>query len=270
MVMGSKWIPWPNWFYIGLGWIALNFLLDVLFRLRVDNWQNRPRFTNPVSIVGDVRYMIFLLLMAGFWTSFNQLFITVPEYIRDYTDTNDLVRSLSAIGIHLDISNPKWFDGGKIKPEYLINLNAFGIICLQVLISYLARNIRPLVTIVSGIVVTVLSFLVFLGGAQGWFVVAAILVFSVGEMLASPKSKEYAGRIAPPDKVGMYMGYFYWCTALGNLFGGIVSGQSYQHFGPSGIDDPDRMWWLFSGLALITAVALVIYNRWVGGEREVD
>jgi dipeptide/tripeptide permease len=270
MVMGSKWISWPDWFFIGLGWIGFNFVLDLTFRAVLPRWRDRPRFTSPVSMVGDVRYMIFLLLMAGFWTSFNQLFITVPEYIRDYTDTGDLVRSLSALGINLDPSSTKWFDNGKIKPEYLINLNAFGIICLQVLISYLARNVRPLVTIVSGIIVTVLSFLVFLGGAQGWFVVAAILVFSVGEMLASPKSKEYAGRIAPPDKVGMYMGYFYWCTALGNLFGGIVSGQSYQHFGPAGVNDPDKMWWLFSGLALVTAVALVIYNRWVGGERDTD
>jgi hypothetical protein len=42
----------------------------------------------------------------------------------------------------------------------------------------------------------------------------------------------YAGRIAPPDKVGMYMGYFYWCVALGTLVGGLLSGVAYQHFGP--------------------------------------
>ena len=34
--------------------------------------------------VGEGRYLIFLLLMAGFWTSFNQIFMTLPEYIRDY------------------------------------------------------------------------------------------------------------------------------------------------------------------------------------------
>jgi MFS family permease len=80
-------------------------------------------------------------------------------------------------------------------------------------------------------------------------------------MLASPRSKEYAGRIAPPDKVGMYMGYFYWCVALGNLFGGLLSGVSYQYFGPHGIDRPDAMWVLFAALAAITAVGLVLYNR---------
>ena len=34
-----------------------------------------------------------------------------------------------------------------------------------------------------------------------------------GEMMASPKSNEYTGKIAPPEKVAMYVGYFYWCVA---------------------------------------------------------
>ena len=116
-------------------------------------------------------------------------------------------------------------------------------------------------TIITGVIVTVVSFLLYLLGASGWVVVSAVLVFSVGEMLASPKSKEYAGRIAPPDKVGMYMGYFYWCVALGNLFGGLLSGVSYQYFGPKGIDRPDIMWIIFAAFARVTAVLLAIYNR---------
>jgi len=130
-----------------------------------------------------------------------------------------------------------------------------------VLISYLVRKTSPLTSIIAGVTVTVASFLMYLAGASGWIVVSAILVFSVGEMLASPRSKEYAGRIAPPDKVGMYMGYFYWCVALGNLFGGLLSGVAYQHFGPAGVDNPDLMWVLFAVLAASTAVMLVVYNK---------
>jgi len=54
-----------------------------------------------------------------------------------------------------------------------------------------------------------------------------------------PRSKENAGRLAPPEKVGMYMGSFYWCAALGNLFGGVVTGVAYQLFGPEGINRPE-------------------------------
>ena len=114
------------------------------------------------------------------------------------------------------------------------------------------------------------EWLMCLSGVGGWVIVAAVLVFSVGEMLASPKSKEYAGRIAPPDKVGMYMGYFYWCVALGNLFGGLLSGVMYQHFGPKGIDRPDIMWVSFAVMGGLTALALGLYNHWIRRRQASD
>jgi dipeptide/tripeptide permease len=224
--------------------------------------------------IGEGRYLLFLLLMAGFWVSFNQIFMTLPEYIRDYVDTSDLIATfgpvagwITGIAQSMGADTSNWsravLDNGQVKPEHLINLNAFGIICFQVLISYLMRKTTPLVSIIAGVCVTIASFGLYLLGMTGWIVVSAILVFSVGEMMASPRSKEYAGRIAPPEKVGMYMGYFYWCVALGHLFGGLLSGLAYQHFGPKGIDNPDIMWIIFAALAGTTAVSLVIYNRWM-------
>jgi dipeptide/tripeptide permease len=263
LVMGSKWWSFGRVAVIAGVWLGFNLVLDLWLRAR-GRGANAPWMLQPM-LVGEGRYLVFLLLMAGFWTSFNQIFMTVPEYIRDYVDTTDLVHLLStgAGGIGADITG--WsralLEHGQIKPEYLINLNAFGIICFQVLISFLVRKTSPLTSIIWGVAVTVISFLVYLVAPTGWVVVGAILVFSVGEMLASPRSKEYAGRIAPPEKVGMYMGYFYWCVALGNLFGGLLSGVSYQHFGPHGVDRPDLMWLLFAFLAATTAVALVFYHR---------
>ncbi|MEK7706349.1 MAG: MFS transporter [Myxococcota bacterium] len=264
LVMGSRWLPFDRVGLYALVWVAANLLVDVIVRARWAGWEQLPFLRQPAMRIGDGRYMLFLLLMAGFWTSFNQLFITVPEYIRDYTNTDGIVASLAAVGIDLRSAGATVFDHGKIKPEYLINLNAAGIIVFQVLVSILARKLKAFTTIVSGIVITIVSFLVFLGGAEGWMVVAAILIFSFGEMMASPKSKEYAGRIAPPDKVGMYMGYFFWCVALGNLFGGLLSGRAYGYFGPQGINRPEIMWWIFAGLAGLTAVSLLAYDRWVG------
>jgi hypothetical protein len=89
----------------------------------------------------------------------------------------------------------------------------------------------------------------------------AIVVFSVGEMLAGPRSKECPGGIALPAKVGMYMRYFSWCAALGNLFGDLFSGIAYQHLGPHGVDRSDLMWILFAAFAAVTEVTLVIYKQ---------
>ena len=271
LVMGSKWWSFSLVGMVAAGWLAINLILDVLFRADNSSRASRKWYSQPM-IIGEGRYLLFLLLMAGFWISFNQIFMTLPEYIRDYVDTSDLITSFTPIAgwftgiagaIGFDTSN--WhravLEHGQIKPEHLINLNAFGIICFQVLVSYFMRKTSPLTSIIAGVCVTIASFGLYLVGMSGWIVVSAILVFSVGEMMASPRSKEYAGRIAPPEKVGMYMGYFYWCVALGNLFGGLLSGLSYQYFGPQGINRPDLMWILFAALAGITAVSLVIYNQ---------
>jgi len=273
LVMGSKWLPPVVYLPAAAGWIALNLLVDMELRGGRDD---RVWFLQPMK-VGEGRYLVFLVLMAFFWTSFNQIFMTLPEYIRDYADTTDIIRSLTplagwitGVAQNLGLDTSQWARGylehGQVKPEHIINLNAAGIIFFQILIAYFVRRLPPLTCIIMGSFVTVISFLLYLIGQGGWVIVVAVLVFSVGEMLASPRSKEYAGRIAPPEKVGMYMGYFYWCVALGNLFGGLLSGGLYQHFGPverGGVDNPAVMWMIFAGLAMVSVVLLSVYDRWV-------
>jgi len=278
LVMGSKWWSFSLVAMVAAAWLALNLVLDVL--LRAANTPGSARWYAEPMAIGEGRYLLFLLLMAGFWISFNQIFMTLPEYIRDYVDTSDIIATFTpfamwftgvATSLGFDTSN--WsravLEHGQVKPEHLINLNALGIICFQVLVSFLMRKTSPLTSIIVGVCVTIASFGLYLVGMSGWIVVSAILVFSVGEMMASPRSKEYAGRIAPPEKVGMYMGYFYWCVALGHLFGGLLSGQAYQYFGPQGIDRPGIMWIIFAALAGITAVSLVIYNHRVMSKGQV-
>lgn len=274
LVMGSKWLEPIVYLPAAGGWLLLNLLVDLPLRRKRGeggSWLLQP------MMVGEGRYLIFLVLMAFFWTSFNQIFMTLPEYIRDYADTSDLIHSVSPIAgsvtnfaQRIGFDTSEWgravLEYGQVKPEHLINLNALGIIIGQVAIAYSVRRLQPLTTIILGSFITVISFLLYLIGRGGWIIVIAILVFSVGEMLASPRSKEYAGRIAPPEKVGMYMGYFYWCVALGNLFGGLLSGGLYQHFGPverGGVNNPDVMWVIFALLALVSVVLLAAYNRWV-------
>ncbi|MEJ2385022.1 MAG: MFS transporter [Xanthomonadales bacterium] len=242
LVMGSKWWSFTLVGQVSAAWLLGNLALDVVYRAVGRHAAAGPWLLQP----------------------------------RDYVDTSDLIATFGPVaslvtgaaeGLGFDTTN--WsravLENGQVKPEHLINLNAFGIICFQVLVSFLMRKTTPLASIITGVSVTIASFLLYLLGMSGWIVVSAILVFSVGEMMASPRSKEYAGRIAPPEKVGMYMGYFYWCVALGNLFGGLLSGISYQHFGPQGVNRPDVMWIIFAALAGTTAVSLVIYNRWVTG-----
>jgi len=57
----------------------------------------------------------------------------------------------------------------------------------------------------------------FLSGysSAGWVSVGAILIFSVGEMLSSPKFSEFIGNFAPADKKAMYLGFSQIPLAIG-------------------------------------------------------
>ncbi|GJQ64039.1 MAG: hypothetical protein SCALA702_30920 [Melioribacteraceae bacterium] len=271
LVMGSKFtsdntVTWNQIIMISVGWAGMNFLLD-LFLKKGQASGNKAWYLTPMKL-GDWRFGLFLLLMSGFWTSFNQIFYTLPLYIRDFTDTSDLMAAftglMSVIGLDSLIEGFKssMAVNGQVNPEYIINVNAGGIILFQVLISYLVTRLKPFTTIFWGVLITVVSFTILIFGTSGWVVFVGIMVFSFGEMMASPKSKEYTGKIAPPGKVGMYMGYFYWCVALGNLFGGILSGQLYAFFARD-MGRPDIMWIVFALLALVSALVILLYDKFI-------
>ena len=271
LVLGSKYtstglITWTGITLIGLIWLILNFLYDLLLRKYL-NRKTTAWYTQSMKL-GDWRFGLFLLLMSGFWTSFNQIFYTLPLYIRDFVDTGDLMLSsisfLNFIGLSgvIDGFKNSMVSTGQINPEYIININAGAIILFQVLISYLVTRLKPFTTIFWGTLITVVSFSILIFGTMGWIVVIGIIVFSFGEMMASPKQKEYTGKIAPPNKVALYMGYFYWCVALGNLFGGILSGQLYAAFARD-MQRPDLMWFIFTLLAIVTAALIFLYDKLV-------
>jgi hypothetical protein len=65
----------------------------------------------------------------------------------------------------------------------------------------------------------------------GWACILGILLFSVGEMLSSPKMNDYLGVIAPEGQKALYMGYANMPTAIGWAYGSFLAGQIYDEKG---------------------------------------
>ncbi len=266
LVLGSKWVEW-KWVLLATGgWIGINLIIDV--GLKFAGKVGQGGLVDKMRI-GNWRFVLFLLLMSGFYSAFNQLFITLPLYIRDFTDTRpiyDLAAWLiHGVGITASDESLQTFlltSRGTFKPEYLININAGCIVLFQLFVSSYFSKRRPFVAILVGLGLVVVSFSLFTLGVSAWAVVGGIVIFSFGEMMASPKAKEYVGRIAPPDRVGLYMGYFFWCMALGNLISGVMSGQLWGWLARD-MQRPDIMWGIFAGMGALTAVGVVLYDRFV-------
>jgi hypothetical protein len=56
------------------------------------------------------------------------------------------------------------------------------------------------------------------------------------------------------------MGYYFVAISLGNLFGGILSGELYELLAVN-MQRPDLMWLAFGAIMLGTAVVFMLYNK---------
>lgn len=184
-------------------------------------------FKNIGRALSDLKLSIFLILMVGFWTMYNQLFYTLPVFIEQWVHTDVLLESIRGFWPWL-AEKVVDEDTGKVATELIINLDAMFIIFFQILISGFVMRYKPLTAMISGILVCSIGISLTLLTQNPFFLILSIFIFAVGEMASSPKTSEYIARIAPSDKVGLYMGASFLPYAGGNLFAGMISGGVYQ------------------------------------------
>ena len=157
-----------------------------------------------------------------------QLFDMLPKFIVDWVDSSALVKTLSLPDFVLQQNSLR---GPQISQEWMININSGLIILAVVFISWLVSRMRRTHSIFLGIVCSSLGLVLAGFTTAGVFCLAGILVFSVGEMLASPKMNDYLGVIAPPGEKGLYMGYANVPRGIGASIGAWFAGHVYDDMG---------------------------------------
>lgn len=189
---------------------------------------NKKIFNNITTIFKDSKFILFLFFIVGFWTMFNQIFYTLPNFVEQWVDTHALYNTFANTW-----SGLTWFFGPEngqpvIKPEIIVSFDAMFIILFQLIVSSIAMKLKPINSIISGIIVAAIGVGLAFSTHNVFYVVFGIFIFSLGEMAASPKFTEYIGIIAPREKTGLYMGYSFLPVAIGNLLAGFLSGRVYQ------------------------------------------
>lgn len=184
------------------------------------------KILNNIKVaVSDRNLLFFLIIITGFWTMYNQLFYTLPVFIDQWMDTSLLYNAIHNFwpGFARALGTPE----GTIAPEILTNLDAFYIIIFQIFVSAFVMRFKPLNAMMSGILVNSIGLGLTFYTNNPFFLFISILIFGLGEMASSPKITEYIGRIAPREKVALYMGASFLPMAGGNFFAGILSGDVY-------------------------------------------
>jgi len=227
-------LGWHIVFVMAASAIAVNILL-VTFFYREPNREKvvdslgasiTKTFRNILTALADLKLLLFLVIMIGFWTMFNQLFYTLPNFIDQWVDTKIIYDSLASVSPAL--ASAIGTSEGTIAPEMLVTMDAGFIIIFQILVSAAVMKLRPINGIITGILVTSIGIGVAFSQMNGFYVILGIFIFAIGEMASSPKFTEYVGKIAPKNKEALYMGTSFLPVAAGNFFTGFLSGNVYQ------------------------------------------
>jgi len=219
-------------------------VLAIALLLRIGLWIY-PRFSVPwwiwgglllLVLAGISRFMWFLVLFTGYWVVFWQQYISLPGYIHGYINA-------------------------KADVELILVTDGVTVICLTLLVNFLIRKIPAFQAVILGTVVTSLSWLILAFWPTTRGAVLSLFVLALGEIIQQPRYYEYISRLAPPGQQGTYMGFAFLPIGIGSLIGGWFGGTLAHHFGEV-LHQPERMWWVVTGVGVATTVLLWIYDRY--------
>lgn len=190
---------------------------------------------NFLTVISDVRFMLFLLIFSGFWLVYWQMFIILPLFVHNYiSPTADTERMLSA---------------GPIL-----------VILLTVVVSLMTQKARPFRTVALGTLVSSLAWVFLIIQPSVLMAYVTLITIALGEIILSPKYYEYVSRLAPSGQQGTYLGFAFLPIGIGSIFGGTFGGKLVHHFGEVQ-HQPEKVWWVLTGTGVLTALLLWIYDR---------
>ncbi len=190
---------------------------------------------NFITVLSNPKFMLFLLIFTGYWIVFWQQYISLPGYIQGYIDA------------HADV-------------ELTLITDGLAVICFTLLVNYLLRGIPAFHAVILGTLVSSVSWLIIAYRPTIPGAVFSILVLALGEIIQQPRYYEYISRLAPPGQQGTYMGFAFLPIGIGSLIGGWFGGRVMHQFAEVA-HQPQRAWWVISGVGLVTTLLLWIYDR---------
>ena len=164
-----------------------------------------------------------------------QEFITLPLFVHDYINPNT-------------------------DTEIMLITGPLVVIAFTVLASLLTQKIPAFSAVVLGAFISAAAWILLIIKPSVPMVYATLVVVAIGELTQSPRYYEYISRLAPPGQQGTYMGFAFLPIGIGSLIAGWFGGKLIHYFGEIK-HQPQFIWWSITGVGLLTAVLLLVYDR---------
>ena len=133
-------------------------------------------------------------------------------------------------------------------------------ICLTLAVNFLTRKIPAFQAVILGTLITSVSWMILVFRPTIWGAILSLFVLALGEIIQQPRYYEYIALLAPPGQQGTYMGFAFLPIGIGSLIGGWFGGTLMHHFGEV-THQPERIWWVVTGVGVSTTALLWIYDR---------
>ena len=222
-----------------------------------------------IKVLSNGRLLALILIVSGFWMIQSQMYATMPKYV------------IRLIG---DGATPGWY----------ANVNPLVVFVLVNFITSFMKKRTALTSMIIGMLIIPFSALVMSFGNQlsadtilgmhpvAFMMIIGIAMQAVAECFISPRFLEYFSLQAPKGQEGLYLGFSHLHSFFSYLFAFGLSGFLLDRYcpDPRGFSSPEAfaaatqhahyIWYVFVGIGLISAFALLIYGRLTVKELKKD
>lgn len=240
-------MAWQNVFFACAAIISINFLLLLIYKeqgkeerlerarkIKAGEAKQDNLLVDSLRELAKPHVWTYLLVFSGFWFMFNALFDVLPLHIDQWVNSGDIVQTLFGEGGGKDSALSGFIvlreDGMSIAPEGMLNVNAGLIMLTCFFFAFISGKMRATTSMVVGTLFASVALYVTGMATAGWASVFAISIFSVGEMLSSPKFSEFMGNLAPADKKAMYLGFSQIPLGIGWTLEGFFGPALYEKY----------------------------------------
>ncbi|PYU67168.1 MAG: hypothetical protein DMG49_19695 [Acidobacteria bacterium] len=144
---------------------------------------------NFSKVLGNPRFMLFLLIFSGYWIVYWQEFITLPIYVHDYISPTADTEKMLATGPLL-------------------------VIALTVAVSVLTQKVAAFRAVILGTLISMVAFAIVALHSSVTAAYATLVAVALGELTQQPRYYDYISRLAPAGQQGTYMGFAFLPLAL--------------------------------------------------------
>jgi dipeptide/tripeptide permease len=190
---------------------------------------------NFLTVLGNPRFMIFLIIFTGYWVVYWQEFIIFPLYVHDYI-------------------NPA------TDTERLLATGPLVVILFTMIITVLTQKISAFAGVILGTLITGVAFMCLIIRPSIPMAVLTLVIVALGELTQQPRYYDYISRLAPPGQQGTYMGFAFVPLGIGSFIGGPFGGWLVHHFGEQR-HQPQMIWWCVTAVGVGTTLLLWIYDK---------